>query len=413
MDESGALSERADEFLSHCREVAAEEGLERESFVPECSRSMVEIKTRPATTLVDLSAEYLANVRLALRAGREVGVRLYPLATYPLPVVPSFRDESRYMLQARTVGRERFMDAGRCVGAHLHLEVPARTVDSETVVSRDASPEAQRELLEIYNLATALDPAIIALTRSCPFYEGWAPGLAARTAFYRGSALFGWEGVYAGLPEVGALARYASSTGDLVELQLSAHRAWLAAMEQAGVERDVISGAADNVLRNYWRPVRINACGTVELRSIDSNYPDVVMAVAALVRSAANRVREEGLTVQPTEEAWTFTVGDGKLFVPSFERLGTDLFHAAATGGVKSPEVLDYLDSVVQFAAPDGLTKLRTPESVYCTTEAAILRDFRHSLRPDGWLPEADGLRLVREACDRLEEQVGSYIAVG
>ncbi|HZG62998.1 MAG TPA: hypothetical protein VEY13_05725, partial [Rubrobacteraceae bacterium] len=51
------------------------------------------------------------------------------------------------------------------------------------------------------------DPALVALTRSCPFYEGLAPGLAVRTAFYRGSSLFGWEGLYTDLPEVADCGR--------------------------------------------------------------------------------------------------------------------------------------------------------------------------------------------------------------
>jgi hypothetical protein len=45
---------------------------------------------------------------------------------------------------------------------------------------------SQEELLGHYNLATALDPALVALTRACPFYEGRAEGAAASTVHYRG-----------------------------------------------------------------------------------------------------------------------------------------------------------------------------------------------------------------------------------
>jgi hypothetical protein len=50
-----------------------------------------------------------------------------------------------------------------------------------------------------------LDPALIALTRSCPFFEARATGVAARTIHYGGNAVFGWEGVYTDLPQLGAL----------------------------------------------------------------------------------------------------------------------------------------------------------------------------------------------------------------
>src|ERR687885_789375 len=221
VDGDGALSNRADEFLAHCREAAGAEDLATERFAEEGFRSLVEINTPPVHTVADLSSSYLKILNLALRAGWELGIRLYPLATYPLPVTPFLRDEPRYELQARTIGRRRFLHAGRCAGVHLHLELPAGTVDPDAVVSCDAPAAAREELLNLYNLGTALDPALVALTRACPFYEGRAPGLAVRTAFYQGSALFGWEGLYTDLPEAGALRPYARSVEELVERRLA------------------------------------------------------------------------------------------------------------------------------------------------------------------------------------------------
>ena len=184
---------------------------------------MIEINNPPAYSVKELAKAYLERVDLALQVGQELGIRLYPLATYPLPIVPSLRKDLNYELQALTLGRERLLNAARCTGVHLHLEVPRGTVDSAKIVSRDAPESAREELLNLYNLGTALDPALVALTRSCPFYEGLAPGLAVRTAFYRGSSLFGWEGLYTDLPEVGGLRPYAKSIQELVERQLSSY----------------------------------------------------------------------------------------------------------------------------------------------------------------------------------------------
>lgn len=89
-------------------------------------------------------------------------------------------------MQARTIGRERFSHAGRCAGTHLHLELPAGTVWPDVKLALDAPVAAQEELLNLYNLATALDPALVALTRACPFYEGRVDGFAARVVHYRG-----------------------------------------------------------------------------------------------------------------------------------------------------------------------------------------------------------------------------------
>jgi gamma-glutamyl:cysteine ligase YbdK (ATP-grasp superfamily) len=405
VDWDGVPSDRADEFLSRCREIAAEEGLKPESFVGEVSRSIIEINNPPACTVEDLAETYLASLNLALRAGRELDVRIYPLATYPLPVVPILRDEPSYELQLRTIGHARFLNAARCAGVHLHLELPTETVDPEAVVSSDAPPHAREELLNLYNLATALDPALVALTRACPFYEGLAPGLAVRTAFYRGSALFGWEGLYTNLPEVGILRPYARSVQELVEHGFASYRAWLAAMDRAGVERRTFFETGGNVLKASWNPVRLNQHGTVELRGIDGNYPKVVLAVVALVHDAASRVREEGLTVEPDDKTYTFKLDGERLLVPGFEYLGKSLFYAAATIGAEGPEVAAYLDSIVGFAAPEGtgsgyLAGLGAP---YRTTEDEILARC-----PRNILSRDEGLRLVRESCDELEEQVSS-----
>ncbi len=409
VDGAGAPSDRADEFLSRCREMTEGAGLDPEGLVGECARGMVEINTPPASSVEELAEAYLERLYLALRAGRELGVRLYPLATYPLPIVPSLRKDLNYELQALTLGRGRFLNAARCTGVHLHLEVPEGTIDLDTVVSRDAPEAAREELLNLYNLGTALDPALVALTRSCPFYEGLAPGLAVRTVFYRGSSLFGWEGLYKDLPEVGGLRPYARSVEELVERQLSSYEAWLAAMDRAGVERRLFFEVGGNFLKASWNPVRINRHSTVELRGIDSNYPETVLAIATLVQAAAERVRTEGLSVEPNEETRAMEVRGDRLLVPDFGHLGGSLSYAAATGGVNMPEISAYLDSVFEFVAPGGaepnlLSGSRCPNGSYKVTEAEIFATFP----PMFPLSTDEGLRLVRESCDKLKEQVSS-----
>lgn len=406
----GTPSNRADEFLARCREMAGEEGLNPEGFAGEVSRGMVEINTPPSRTVAGLAEAYLASLDLALRAGWELGIRLYPLATYPLPLEPVLRSGPDYEFQARTIGHRRFLHAARCIGVHLHLELPEETLDPDAVISPDAPLAALEELLNLYNLATALDPALVALARACPFYEGKAPGLATRTAHYRGSALLGCEGLYTHLPEVGDLRPYARSVRELVERQLAGYEAWLEAMDKAGVERSLFFETGGNALKASWNPVRLNPQGTLELRSIDGNYPEVVLAVAALVHGTASRVRRDNLTVEPDDRARVFEVAGDSLRVPGFEYLGGSLFYAAATKGVENPEVSAYLDSVFEFAESKGrgskyLAALRTPEGLYRTTEAGILSTLPRIVH----LSTDEGLRLVREACDELEEQV-SYL---
>lgn len=401
--ESGNLSNRSDEFLARCGELAGKAGRNPEGFAPECATCMVEINAPPSRSVEDLAREYLAGVGLAIEAARELGLRLYPLATYPLAVECALRDEPRYELQARTVGRERFQIAGRCAGVHLHLETAANTMHPTTGVSYDSTPEARYELLSLYNLATALDAALVSLSRSGPFYGGKATGLATRTTCYRGDPDLFPNGLYADLSPVGGLRPYAASIEELVELQFDRHHAWLAAMDRAGLERETLFETGDGLLQTAWNPVRLNGVGTVELRGLDSNHPVSVLALATLVSSAADRVRRERLRVVPRVELAVFEADGDTLYVPGFDYLSGRLFREAVSAGVESPEVVAYLDSVLDFAGVEP-GAFKDAEGRYRSAESDVLRRF-----PAGSvLSQEEGLALVREACDELEAQVAA-----
>ncbi|NEQ22830.1 MAG: glutamate--cysteine ligase, partial [Microcoleus sp. SIO2G3] len=354
VDEEGLPSDRADEYLQHCQEVAKAEGIAPGYFVGEWVKGMVEINTPPAYIPSELAREYIKNLAVAVQAARDMSLRLYPLSSYPLHLTPVIRDKLNYHLQVRTVGYDRFLNAGKCTGTHLHLEVAPGVIDSRVGVSYNSTVAAREELLNIYNLATALDSTLIALARACPYYEGQATGLAYHIVRYRGSDTFGWDGVYTDLQSVGGLMPYADCAERLVELQFERYYAWLEAMDQAGVERHLFQESGGNLLDSSWNPVRLNDLGTVELRNIDSNYPEVILAIITLVYNAADRVRREGITVRPKSGACTFELNGDRLSVPDFEYLNGELLYAAVSEGIMSSKVTTYLDSVLEFAVQDN-----------------------------------------------------------
>ncbi|MUG99075.1 glutamate--cysteine ligase [Scytonema sp. UIC 10036] len=409
VDETGAISEDVDEFLQSCREVAIKEDRSPEYFVPEFVKSMVEINTPPAYTDIELAHEYLKNLKIAVIAARQVGLRLYPLSSYPLHITPVMRDRLNYHIQARTIGYERFLHAGKCTGTHLHLEVPPGIIDDRVAVSYNSNATEREELLNIYNLATALDSALISLARACPFYEGYALGLASHTIRYRGSEKFGWEGVYTHLQPVGGLMPYAHCVESLVEQQFARYYAWLEAMDKAGIERHLFLEAGGSLLKSAWNPIRLNKLGTVEIRCIDSNYPSIILAIISLVYNAACRVRREGLKVRPAKGLHIFDLDGSYLWVPDFEYLNGGLLYAAATEGIKNSKVKDYVDSILKFATTEDskdtqyLTQLRMKLDNCQTIEAEIMQKFT---QPIAELSQDNGLRLVRESCDKLEQEL-------
>ena len=408
VDREGNLSNQADIFLQRCWNLAQANGHYSHCFVPEFVKSMVEINTIPTHNLTELTTEYIKTLQLGLQAARELNLRLYPLSTYPLHIMPVMRDLSGCHLQLRTVGLERFENAAKCTGTHLHLEMPAGTIDRRVGSSYKSSLAARAELLNIYNLVTALDPALITLSRACPFYEGRVSGMAMRTVHYRGSETYGWEGVYTHLQPVGGLLPYANSIEDLVEQLFYRYYTWLEAIERAGIPRRLFRETGGELLTAGWNPVRVNKLGTLELRGMDSNYPEVILSLITLVVDAVQRVRDEGLTVRPRVGAKQFELEGQMLTVPEFEYLNGELLYGSVTEGVDSSIVKHYLDSVLEFASGDGelteaLTRFRTVLGEYRTTEAKLLEEFAPATEQ---LSRAEGLRLVRHCCDRLEAQV-------
>ncbi|MEA5572679.1 glutamate-cysteine ligase family protein [Calothrix sp. UHCC 0171] len=409
VDETGALTESADEFLQCCHEIAVENNRSPEYFVTEFVKSMVEINTPPCKSGMELAREYLQNLQIAVTAGKKMGLRLYPLSSYPLHIMPVIRDKLNYHIQARTVGYERFLHAGKCTGTHIHLEVSPGVISDRVAVSYNSTVAEREELLNIYNLATALDSALISLARACPFYEGQAIGLASHTIRYRGSEKFGWEGVYTHLQPVGGLMPYAHCVEGLVEQQFARFYAWLEAMDKAGVERHLFFDGGGSLLKSAWNPIRLNKLGTVEIRCIDSNYPSVILAVILLIENAARRVRYEKLKVRPAKGLQVFELDGQSLWVPDFEYLNGDLLYAAATEGVKHPKVKSYLDSILEFAIIEGskegkyLVEMREKLDNYTTIETEILQKFSPTVAE---LSQEEGLRLVRDACDKLEQEL-------
>jgi gamma-glutamyl:cysteine ligase YbdK (ATP-grasp superfamily) len=417
VDREGHPTHSVDELLDACRREALAAGIDGACFGPEWVKNIIEISTPPCSSLERLAEAYFAVLQLTTRIVAALELRLYPLAVFPTHLMPTIRDELNYQVQVRTVGHERFLNAGRCTGTHLHLEVPPETIDRRVGVSYRCEDDAREELLNVYNFATALDPALIALGRACPYFEGVASGLARRTACYRGSKEFGWDGVYTNLPEVGALRPYAHDVEHLVQLQFERHYRWLAAMDQADVERDLYLGDNHGLLDSSWNPVRLNVHGTVELRNMDSNLPSVILSMVQLVSRAHRRVIEEQLQVVPRAGTRTLQWSRTQLVVPDFEFLSTELLFAAATEGLRSSIVWEYAQSLIHFAYESAPSPRHWVEGFrpqlseahgydFDTTESHLLERFPPSaehLTPD------EGLEIVRYACDLLESQLEQF----
>jgi carboxylate-amine ligase len=127
--------------------------LDGAEFAGEMQLEMLEVITRPHSTLATLGRQVLDNRSLAARLAAEHGALAAPLASSPLPVLPHLRSSDRY---ARMV--ERFGAVPRhslTCGLHVHVAVDS---DHEGVAVLDR--------IRIWL------PVLIALTANSPFHAG-------------------------------------------------------------------------------------------------------------------------------------------------------------------------------------------------------------------------------------------------
>lgn len=129
VNSEGFISNRADEFLAGCQNIAQKRNRSSDCFAPEFVKSIIEINTVPVNNLTELTAEYLDLLEILLEVAQKLNLRLYPLSTYPLHVTPIMRNKPNYHLQVRTVGTGRFDNAAKCTGTHIHLDLPDEVVD--------------------------------------------------------------------------------------------------------------------------------------------------------------------------------------------------------------------------------------------------------------------------------------------
>lgn len=408
VEPSGELSNQADPLIEACQVEARGSVIAPDSFEAEWVRNILEIKTPPADSPEALAGDYLEILRVAMAAADSLGLRIYPLASYPLHLIPTIRDAMNNHVQVRTVGHERFLNAGRCTGVHVHIEVPSETIDPIAGIRYDSGIDAQKEVVNAYNLGTALDPVMIALGRSCPFHEGKSNGLAHHTSRYRGSSHFGWDGVYTQLQEVGGLRPYAESTEHLVHLQFDRHFSWLQAMDEAGVERELFCAPTYGLLKSSWNPIRLNVHGTIEHRNIDSNLPSIVLGLTLLLSDLHAHVRERGLTVTPDPDVVEIVEHEDRLLVPDHDVLNQRMLFAAVTEGLRSDLISNYTQSALRIVSsheehPPWLQALTPQTAGWQTTEYRLLEQFASSGRE---LERDQGLQLVLQLCDEFANDV-------
>lgn len=319
----------------------------------ECAKSMIEIVTPPHTEVPDAVLQALKDFQNVITCAAKEKMVLYAHGTYPGEFNPRFRAKRRYQIQQEIFGKQRFSIAGRCIGLHIHYSLPWGVFNSDTKSLKPLTNSKNKDnMLSMYNLAIAMDPVLVTLTQSSPFYQGKREGKDARALMYRGGAeLKKPEGLYANYPDFGALPRYEATNADILHLIADRAQKWKAVLR--GIGRRITSFKKPGAeLTTNWSPVRINQHGTIELRGMDMNHPDIVVATAILIKFIFKAVQEKHLAVIASDSAitrpWRY---DGEsITIPPSTYVRNELQPRAAYQGLADEAIYNYASALLDLA---------------------------------------------------------------
>jgi len=416
LEEDGSVSTRADELMKKANACKLRYPLHKDY-----THNMVEIASVANVRVRKGVHEWLATVEKVIGIAKKMGMRLYPYGTYTGAHIPTGREDRYYKMCEDVLGPEKYRNnTGKVVGFHFHYCLPYGTFNRSTKsLRRLFHSKYKDQLLNIYNMIIAIDPAVTNFMESSPFVDGLYMAKDSRLFLYRAMSTTKWgvtiNGLYRDQPLFGKLPRYAFAISDLVMLSEQRHATWKEMIEANHPEYlDVME--TKHPLQFNWGPLRINRVGTFEYRGTDMNVPSHIIGTSVLMRCLLQRVKEEELHVMPSDIGIRepFKIEGQNIYVPPYAYVNEILQYRSALNGMADDEVYRYTKRMAAVAL-SGVTDKKDPG----------LERIKHMLRKrrtmsDEILEQATSKghdlsqrldeELAREialkGCERLEDEV-------
>lgn len=371
----------------------------------ECGKNMIELGTDPHTDIPNVIEKVIKDLEKVLEVADSLGYYLYPFSTYPGAFDPEFNKDPLYDIKEKIFGKDKWPIAARCVGLHCHYTLPWGVFDEDKKTIKNlVRSKNKQSLINIYNIFIAMDPALLALTQSSPFYQAKYYGKDSRAIFYRGGrVLKNPDGLYAKLPKYGALQRYKYTLTDLMFIIKNRHRNWLRKIQKTGANPKEVSKHG-SILDTAWNPVKINAHGTVEQRGMDMNLPSVIAAIGLVIKYVGKLVQEDFMHVFPSEIGIEepFSVEKNIIYIPPHITVRLNYQRKAAYKGLESNTIHEYTSALIKLAKrkmPEDRYHLLKPLEDMLETKNTTSDSILERAKELGYKPKTE---LTREQAAKL-----------
>jgi hypothetical protein len=413
LDEEGKVINKADLLIEKARRVMNN----KKDIKKECSTSMVEVGAYPDKNEHKTMTHLINNVEALLLTAEKENISLLPLGTYPGKFQPEMRRTGHHMLKKEIFGEQRFKIAGRVCGFHFHYDLPFNLPLIKNIAPLQfLDVKHEMDIINGYNMMTAMDPALTTFMQATPFYQGKHLAKDSRMLVYRGGKILKYpKGLYGEHQEFGALQGYKYSMFELMDMISGKFEDWKKHIKSVGVNIKTLS-LYGSLLATSWNPVKINQIGTLEQRGMDMNHPQHIIATSVLTRTVLKRIYKEDLQVIPCEIGIDepFKVEGKNLYVPPEDYLRKRLQVLSAFKGMDSPFIHNYCKNLHKLAL-DSVSNTKRPLlkelGHMIEKKQTVADDILKSARKKGWkngqnLPQKIATDIALEHSNKFFKEI-------
>jgi len=377
----------------------------------ECAHSMIEITSFPHLSSAEVFGKFFSDFETILYEAERLEVGLFNYGCYPGKNQTLMRTDmltdTRYVAYRKIFGEKEFLNAGKCIGFHCHYSLPHNSFNRNVkFFFLDIKPRKQKTVLDLFNLAVALDPALTTFLQSSPYFEGALAGKDARLLAYRGEPDISLpNSVYSKYPQFGTLNEYASDFNELVKRIRERSAKLSTLLAEHGYSLKDFAKEEVSLLDSSWKPVKINAHGTVESRGMDMNTLPVIASGTVVIKNLSRYVEKNNIHVQPSEtgDSEPFALEDDTLHVPQRERI-LELQKNSAFVGMENPMVHDYTRRLLR------LTKTIFSKEQYQSLHPFVMMIDERKTTSDKILEQAR--KIQGKNIEVLDQETAQKIAV-
>ncbi len=364
LNKEGKIVNEAEKIIQNLKSKLTETEIKQE-----CGLSMIEVTSFPHIYSREIFDNFFNDFESLLYEIEMDELGLYYYGSYPGKNDNIMREDKRYFVKSEILGQEEFKNAGRCIGFHFHYSLPKNSFNPNiNFFYPDIKPVIKNKVLNLFNLYIALDPAVITLMQSSPYYEGKLIGKDARIIAYRGDELFNFSNaLYSKQPDFGTLNEYSTDFDTLLQRTMDRTSKWKNLLRSYNMNLSDFSKKDDpSLLDSSWKPVKISPHATIESRGADMNSISKVIAFSSVMKTLSKYVEDNSVEVIPSEigNEEPFKLEDKRLYVPTHDKLKI-LQKNSAFKGFEDKEVFNYSKSLMDTVKRITSIEMHAPLRIF------------------------------------------------